>query len=224
MKLSWAHRITHSQRGFTIVELLVVVVVIGILATITVVSYNGITKAAEESVLKSNLATLEKKITVDSITNDGGYSESTIEENLYTESAGTITRYRYGTTDSYCIDSTTKNGSIFHLDTTGGNSQIKENECPALTNTFALTSCTGSVVYLRPRQINYLPETLSIGITTPHGSIGASNVSSGSSKSQTFNTRAASIERGFITITMVGINGSTFNATIYQAYEPKSCP
>jgi prepilin-type N-terminal cleavage/methylation domain-containing protein len=31
-----------KQRGFTIVELLIVIVVIGILAAITIVAYNGI--------------------------------------------------------------------------------------------------------------------------------------------------------------------------------------
>lgn len=40
-----------TQRGFTIVELLIVIVVIGILASITVVSYNGIQKRAQNSAI-----------------------------------------------------------------------------------------------------------------------------------------------------------------------------
>ena len=47
--------------GFTIVELLVVIVVIGILAAITIVSYIGITKKASESTLQSDLATAKKQ-------------------------------------------------------------------------------------------------------------------------------------------------------------------
>jgi prepilin-type N-terminal cleavage/methylation domain-containing protein len=51
------HKITNfnqKSRGFTIVELLVVIVVIGILATITIVSYTGITQKANSTKALSN--------------------------------------------------------------------------------------------------------------------------------------------------------------------------
>ena len=51
------HNITNfkqKSRGFTIVELLVVIVVIGILATITIVSYTGITQKANSTKALSN--------------------------------------------------------------------------------------------------------------------------------------------------------------------------
>ena len=44
-----------ASRGFTIIELLIVIVIIGILVAITAVSYNGVTKSAKESALKSEL-------------------------------------------------------------------------------------------------------------------------------------------------------------------------
>jgi len=52
---------TKSQ-GFTIVELLIVVVVIAILAAITIVSYNGITNRANASSAKSTASSMQKKI------------------------------------------------------------------------------------------------------------------------------------------------------------------
>ena len=50
-----------KNQGFTIVELLIVVVVIAILAAITIVSYNGITNRANQSASKSIAATVQKK-------------------------------------------------------------------------------------------------------------------------------------------------------------------
>ena len=44
-----------KDNAFTIVELLVVIVVIGILASITIVSYRGITTKAAEASLQSDL-------------------------------------------------------------------------------------------------------------------------------------------------------------------------
>lgn len=52
---------SQGERGFTIVELLIVVVVIAILAAITIVSYNGITARANQSAAKASAATVQKK-------------------------------------------------------------------------------------------------------------------------------------------------------------------
>jgi prepilin-type N-terminal cleavage/methylation domain-containing protein len=53
--------IKNKNQGFTIVELLIVVVVIAILAAITIVSYNGITNRANASAAQSAAASVQKK-------------------------------------------------------------------------------------------------------------------------------------------------------------------
>ena len=55
-------KLNNTKSGFTIVELLIVVVVIAILAAITIVSYNGITTRANASAAKATASTWQKKI------------------------------------------------------------------------------------------------------------------------------------------------------------------
>lgn len=50
-----------SQKGFTIVELLIVIVVIGILAAIVIVAFNGVQARANLTSAKSAAATIQKK-------------------------------------------------------------------------------------------------------------------------------------------------------------------
>ncbi|USN96833.1 MAG: type II secretion system protein [Candidatus Nomurabacteria bacterium] len=49
-----------AQGGFTIVELLIVIVVIGILAAIVIVAYNGVTTKANDSADAANAQSLDK--------------------------------------------------------------------------------------------------------------------------------------------------------------------
>lgn len=51
-----------TRHGFTIVELLIVIVVIGILASISIVAYNGIQNRANNAIVKSDLSTIAKQI------------------------------------------------------------------------------------------------------------------------------------------------------------------
>ncbi len=57
--------------GFTIVELLIVVVIIAILAAVTIVSYNGIQQRAKVTAKKAELSQLQRKIQTDILQTTG---------------------------------------------------------------------------------------------------------------------------------------------------------
>lgn len=75
-----------KQRGFTIVELLIVIVIIGILASITIVAYNGIQGRARDSARVSDINAIRKALEVYKSFN-GEYPDenSASWENSYTD-------------------------------------------------------------------------------------------------------------------------------------------
>ncbi len=55
-------RLSRQEKGFTLVELMIAVIVIGILASISVVSYIGVKERAREEKAKTNAATMKRVI------------------------------------------------------------------------------------------------------------------------------------------------------------------
>lgn len=90
-----------QARGFTIVELLIVVVVIAILAAITVVAYNGISRSANETRVQSEIAALAKGMAIYSIdsavfpTDNTGLKNVLEATNLYSTLRSPEWRYLY---------------------------------------------------------------------------------------------------------------------------------
>jgi|GEM_PF-2521191 len=112
----------HKQytRGFTIVELLIVIVVIAILAVIVIVAYNGVTKRAAESSLQAELKQIAKKLEADKQTGGDesyppGGSGNTPPSSLR---AGVNTTLQYtatgsGASSTYCVTASQGKTSYF---------------------------------------------------------------------------------------------------------------
>jgi|GEM_PF-1054748 len=105
-----------TQRGFTIVELLIVIVVIAILAAITIVSYNGITNRAIQTSLQSDLRNAQKTIQLAELEGD-----IPTDSSAFKASNGAVYQYTYDNSTSpkaYCLTATIK-ATSFYISTAG---------------------------------------------------------------------------------------------------------
>jgi prepilin-type N-terminal cleavage/methylation domain-containing protein len=105
----------YLKRGFTIVELLIVIVIIGVLATITVVAYNGVQQNARDKSVLSDLDILDGVETEYGLKNSVGgkawYSGNGIDSELnFTPSPGNIVDVVISNSD-YCIRGYNANSS-----------------------------------------------------------------------------------------------------------------
>lgn len=99
-----------KQNGFTIVELLIVIVIIGILAAITIVAYNGIQERARISSVSSALSQAHKKLAVYQVDNPDTYPADKADlEALGIKDTDSL-NYQYsrvaGPPDTYCLTAT----------------------------------------------------------------------------------------------------------------------
>jgi len=136
------------MHGFTIVELLVVIVVITILASITTVAYNGITGRAKESALASNLSQAAKKLEVYKTTDPStAYPVTYISADV---SQPTDTTYTYTGGATYCLEGTyggfTYYVSHISINPTKGNCPVvPPPDIQTITSTTCPTSRTVTV-------------------------------------------------------------------------------
>ncbi len=92
------------KSGFTIVELLIVVVVIAILAAVTIISYNGISRRANESAAASAASQAKKKIAVWQVENPNQSPDQSTFSSLMGSTTGL--EYSPGSGGVFCITST----------------------------------------------------------------------------------------------------------------------
>ena len=118
-----------TQEGFTIVELLIVVIVIAILATITVIAFNGVQRSAARSVVMSDLEQAAKEIENHKSTNGSTPATMSVVDNGKGLKGSPGTTYEYTLTGvNYCVTATSpKAATSYYFDSTIG--KILEGKC-----------------------------------------------------------------------------------------------
>lgn len=122
--------------GFTIVELLIVIVVIAILAAISTVAYNGITDRATTTSLKSNLSGAARVLASDNARN-GSYPATADSANngkgLQSPPGGKY-QYSYRAADNYfCLTVTSTKGNGYSYKTSSQDQTVSEGACSGHT-------------------------------------------------------------------------------------------
>lgn len=211
-----------DNAGFTIVELLIVVVVIAILAAITIVSYNGITNRARTAAVQSAASQAAKKISSEAILNGDRYPD-TIDGLGLTAANGTTYQYTVNNDSSpagYCVTAVSNGSSSYVAKTFSYNGGTVLNQDTPVAGACPGHSSSGGTVIT-----NLIPNSsFEIGSTgwIASGSLIAASTTSptsgtGSLRVQntgTGNTGDARLNGGSPTIMVAGMEpGKTYTAT-----------
>ena len=140
--------------GFTIVELIIVIVVIGILAAITIVAFNGVQNRANDTAVQTDLSTIAKQLSLYYV-EKGVYPNSTAELIATTDAAAQPRIqikpsksaydtsqinfiYCFGNASQYAIVAQSKSGTNYYVNNTQSAPQVianfprtQANICPA---------------------------------------------------------------------------------------------
>jgi prepilin-type N-terminal cleavage/methylation domain-containing protein len=136
-----------NHKGFTIVELLVVIVIIGILATITTVSYTNITRQAVIASLRSDLKNASTILELDRLVSHNesypmNISSAAGGSGLKSSANNTLNYYFDSTSNQYCLTAENPMGISYYINSS--DKTPTEGSCPSTASSSFAKAYGGS--------------------------------------------------------------------------------
>ncbi len=154
-----------NYRGFTIVELLVVIVVIGVLVSIAIVAYNGITQRSTAAMISNDLSNATNRLKLDQVDLSGAFPPSVAAAN-----GGQGLQSSSGDTYQYSVNNSTNPGTFCLTASNNSTSYFVTQN----SGTATIGACPGHAVGGPPTITNLMPnpgiEVDASNWTNPNGS------------------------------------------------------
>jgi prepilin-type N-terminal cleavage/methylation domain-containing protein len=147
---------TNPQKGFTIVELLIVIVVIGILAAITIVAYNGVQQRATTATMQTDLSAAAKQMEVAKVTSSNESYPSGLPSDVKASQGVVLQLTQVSSGQSFCINAYRSSPyTVVSFDST--TAKTRDYLCPGAT----IGGTVGGSVPTAPRGVNIAPSIAS---------------------------------------------------------------
>lgn len=142
-----------KQKGFTIVELLIVIVVIAILAAITIVAFNGIQQRAKNSAIQADLSNAAKLMSLAKIDSTNESYPTSLPSSTKASQGVVLQLATTGSDNSFCVNAYGLSPySVASFDSTSN--KIRDYLCPGAPS----GSPVGGTVPTAPRGVNLVAD------------------------------------------------------------------